>query len=43
MIKSFSFRDLFKKDVKIICLSIGGFYAAFGALALLMVKMQNII
>jgi hypothetical protein len=43
MIKSFSFRELFKKEVKIICLSIGGFYAAFGVLALLMVKMQNIM
>lgn len=43
MIKSFSFRDIFKKEVKTICLSIGGFYAAFAVLALLMVKMQNII
>jgi surface polysaccharide O-acyltransferase-like enzyme len=43
MIKPFSFRDLFKKDVKTICLYIGGLYAAFGALALLMVKMQNMM
>jgi hypothetical protein len=41
MIKSFNFRDLFKKEVKTICLSIGGFYAGFGVLALLMVKLQN--
>jgi hypothetical protein len=41
MIKTFSFRDLLKKDVKTICLSIGGIYAGFGVLALLMVKMQD--
>ena len=43
MIISFSFRNLFKKDLKTICLSIGGFYAAFGAFALIIVKMQNLM
>lgn len=36
-------KNLFKKDVKTICLSIGGIYAVFGVLALGMVKMQTMM
>ena len=43
MIKPLSFKQLFKKDIKTICLSIGGFYAVFGAFALLMVKLQSMM
>jgi hypothetical protein len=38
-----SLKNLFKKDVKTICLSIGGIYAVFGVLALGMVKMQTMM
>ena len=41
MIGSFSLRKLFQKDIKTICLTIGGFYVAFGALSLLIVKVQT--
>ena len=43
MIKPISLKQLFKKDIKTICLSIGGFYAVFGVFAILMVKMQTIV
>ena len=43
MIKSISLKQLFKKDIKTICLSIGGFYTVFGAFAILMVKLQTIM
>ncbi len=40
MIKPISLKQLFKKDIKTICLYLGGFYAVFGTFALLMVKFQ---
>ena len=43
MITSFRFKDLFKKEVKSICIALGGFYSAFGLLALLMIKMQKLM
>ncbi len=43
MIKPISIKNIFKKDIKTICLSIGGFYAVFGVFALLMVKMQTMM
>ena len=43
MIKPISLKQLFKKDIKTICLTIGGFYAVFGAFAILMVKLQTIM
>lgn len=43
MIKSFSIRNLFKKEIKTICLSLGGFYIISGAFAVLMVKIQTIM
>lgn len=43
MIKPISLKQLFKKDIKVICLSIGGFYAVFGAFAILMVKLQTMM
>jgi hypothetical protein len=43
MIKPISLKQLFKKDIKTICLSIGGFYAVFGAFAILMIKLQTIM
>ena len=35
--------NIFKKDVRIICLTIGGFYTLFGTLALIMIKIQSIM
>lgn len=43
MIKPISLKQLFKKDIKTICLTIGGFYAVFGAFAILMVKLQTMM
>ena len=43
MIKPISIKNILKKDIKTICLTIGGFYAVFGVFALLMVKMQTMM
>lgn len=43
MIKQFSIKTLFKKDISTICLSIGGFYAVFGIMAIILIKMQTIM
>ena len=43
MIRPFSIKSLLKKDIKTICISLGGFYAVFGAFALLIVKMQTMM
>lgn len=43
MIRPINIKNIFKKDIKTICLSIGGFYAVFGAFALLMIKIQTIM
>jgi hypothetical protein len=43
IIRPLNIKTLFNKDIKIICLSIGGFYTVFGAFALLMVKIQKIM
>jgi hypothetical protein len=43
MIESKSLKQLFRKDVRTICLSIGGFYVVFGAFAILMVKIQTMM
>ena len=43
MIKPISLKQLFKKDIKTICFSIGGFYTVFGLFAIMMVKLQSIM
>ena len=43
MIKPLSFKNLFKKDIKTICLTIGGFYAIFGIFATIIIKMQTMM
>ncbi len=43
MIKQISLKQLFKKDIKTICLSFGGFYTVFGLFAIMMVKLQSIM
>ena len=43
MKRPFNIKSLLKKDIKTICLSLGGFYAIFGAFALLIRKMQTMM
>jgi hypothetical protein len=43
MVHPTSQKLLSEKDIKIICLSIGGFYAALGAFSLFMVKLQSMM
>lgn len=43
MIRPISLKQLFKKDIKTICLSIGGFYTVFGLFAIMMVKLQSMM
>ena len=43
MIKPISLKQLYKKDIKTICLSIGGFYTVFGLFAIMMVKLQSMM
>ncbi len=40
---SISLKQLFKKDINTICLSIGVLYALFGVFAILMVKLQTLM